>query len=85
MRLPSLLAVSALGFIAACPDEGEDHLSSTCPMVPTQADCDDATGCIWDPDHVECVVDCAMIEERNTCRSESACIWDGQDCLYGSL
>jgi hypothetical protein len=86
IRLPRALAVSALGFVAAaCPDDHDDHLSSTCPMVSTQPDCDDATGCIWDPDHAECVVDCAQIGERDECRSESSCVWDGQACLYGAL
>jgi hypothetical protein len=84
-----MLAVSALGFVAAaCPDEGGDDgsaVSELCAEQAAVAECDVAEGCLWDPDHDMCIVDCASIEDRGACLDTDECFWDGRSCFYGAI
>ncbi|MBC8073270.1 MAG: hypothetical protein IAG13_33415 [Deltaproteobacteria bacterium] len=85
-----MLAVSALGFVAACPGEGGDDggesgASSLCAAQATVAECDVADGCLWDPDHEQCIIDCASIEDRSACLDTDECFWDGRACFYGAI
>jgi hypothetical protein len=84
LRIPRLLAASAIGFLASCPDE--QGPIDDCPSFTEMAACEDGSGCVWDEDGSECVVDCAAIDERKLCNEqEGQCFWDGRDCHYGVL
>lgn len=85
LRIPRLLAATAIGFIAACPDEGQGPIDE-CTEYTSMSACEDGSGCAWDPEDGECVVDCAAIDERDLCNAqENMCFWDGQDCHFGAL
>ncbi len=86
LTLPRLFAVSALGFMAACPDEGGDDgtLGPVCAMEDEEPGCGSVEGCLWDPDHEQCIVDCASIDERTACLAEDACYWN-VGCHYGAI
>jgi len=81
-----MLAVSALGFMAsACPDEGsDDGVGPVCAMEDDEQGCGTVDGCLWDPDHEQCIVDCASIDERTACLAEEACYWN-VGCHYGAI
>lgn len=90
LTMPRWLAVSAIGFVAACPDEGgsdggETGVSSACAAEPDQTGCNTVAGCLWDIDHEMCIVDCASIEEREVCLDTDECFWDGRACFYGAI
>jgi hypothetical protein len=82
--IPRLLVATAIGFVAACPDEGQGPIDD-CPAYTSMTTCEDGEGCAWDPEDGECVVDCSAIESKGTCNDQERCFWDGRVCHFGTL
>lgn len=84
LSIPRLLVATAIGFVAACPDEAQGPIDD-CEAYTQMTTCEDGDGCAWDPEDGECVVDCAAIDSKGVCNDQHACFWDGQVCHFGIL
>jgi hypothetical protein len=79
-----VLVATVVGMVAACPD-GPPEPPEDCPALGDMAACEDGTGCAWDPEDAECVVDCAAIDQRGTCNAQDECFWITDVCHFGVL
>lgn len=85
LSIPRLLVATAIGFVAACPDEGPSNIDE-CSVYTDMMTCNDGDGCAWDEEDGECVVDCSAIGSKSLCNEqEGSCFWDGQACHFGTL
>lgn len=84
LTIPRVLTAAAIGLVSACPDDNGSG-PDDCPMYASMDQCEAGDGCAWDPQDLECVVDCAAIGSRATCNDQERCFWEGDVCHFGVL
>jgi hypothetical protein len=94
LRMPTLLAATALGLAAACPDEGETDSTAASEadtgedpecMIAQRPSCEAADGCMWSPQIDLCVIDCEPFDDAEACEDAEFCEWSEDHCEHHAV
>ena len=83
LRMPTLLAATALGFATACPEDEESD-SEDCMIADRQA-CEADDACMWSPQIDVCVIDCEPFETPQSCEEAEFCEWAEDHCEHHAV